>query len=525
MIPPLPNIADYQISVENGFLPAEPPLDRLPDPYYKPWEDLAANLRSLLASKEIRLAVDELPLLSTSRLCTEAEWRRAYVMLGFITNSYIWGLEKAKDRLPKCVSIPFLEISEHLEVPPVVTYAACCLWNFQPIYPAGPIDMLENLTTLITFTGTMDESWFYLVSVAIEARGAPTIQLIIEAMKAARRGDSLTVSECLTAFAERIMDLRELLGRMTEHCTPRAFYFQIRPFLAGSKNMQAAGLPHGVIFEDGSGKEEYRQYAGGSNAQSSLIQFFDIALGVQHRPTGIKKDPPAANSDGHAPKPGHNFIEEMRSYMPGPHRRFLEHLTTVANIRSYVEAHQESTVLATAYDECLRALSSFRDKHLQVVSRYIVIMSQESKRKSLAAAAAAATDTAKEMAIQTSDTPTNFLGLAKGEAAKKGLKGTGGTALMPFLKQSRDETMEPATGVWSKTTSKLQSYQARSRGVTPSSTPGSTPRSSSPVNYAVRSCKVNDFDDAPASRNGVGLAGNWDIDWESGDDVGGICHY
>jgi indoleamine 2,3-dioxygenase len=221
-------------------------------------------------------------------------------------------------------------------------------------------------------------------------------------------------------------------------------------------------------------------------------------------------------------------LQEMRSYMPGPHRRFLEHLTTVANIRSYVEANPQNTVLATAYDECLRALSSFRDKHLQIVSRYIVIMSQESKRKSLAAAAAAAasaTDTATEMAIQTSDTPSNLLGLAKGEAAKKGLKGTGGTALMPFLKQSRDETMEPATGAWSKKTSKFESFQARSRGVTPSSTPGSTPRSSSPVNYAVRSCKVNDFDDAPASRTGVGMAGDWAIDWEAGDDVGGICHY
>lgn len=169
--------------------------------------------------------------------------------------------------------------------------------------------MVENLATQNTFTGTMDESWFYMVSVAIEARGAPTIHLMMEAMRAARRRDSYTVSECLTLFAERIMDLRELLGCMYDHCTPRAFYFQIRPFLAGSKNMAEAGLPNGVLFEDGSGQEEYRQYSGGSNAQSSLIQFFDIALGVQHRPTGVKKDPSEAKMDGHAPHSKHNFIE------------------------------------------------------------------------------------------------------------------------------------------------------------------------------------------------------------------------
>jgi indoleamine 2,3-dioxygenase len=97
MIPPLPNIHDYQISPESGFLPAEPPLSRLPDPYYDPWEDITANLRSLIVGKEIRLAVDDLPILSTSRLRTEAEWRRAYVVLGFISNSYIWALEPAKD--------------------------------------------------------------------------------------------------------------------------------------------------------------------------------------------------------------------------------------------------------------------------------------------------------------------------------------------------------------------------------------------------------------------------------------------
>lgn len=173
--------------------------------------------------------------------------------------------------------------------------------------------MLENITTLATFTGSVDESWFYLVSIAIEARGAPSIPLMIEAMGAVRRNDALTVTECLTVFAERIMELRDLLGQMYDHCSPKAFYYRIRPFLAGSKNMGGAGLPHGVILEDGSGTEKYRQYAGGSNAQSSLIQFFDIVLGVEHRPTGIKKDPKEDKLQGTAPPPKHNFIEVRKA--------------------------------------------------------------------------------------------------------------------------------------------------------------------------------------------------------------------
>lgn len=532
MIPPLPNIDNYQVSAENGFLPNEAPLDRLPDPYYRLWEDIVSRLHHLILSKTIRQAVDCLPVLSTYRLRSDSEWRRAYVVLGFISNAYIWGLEKAEDRLPRCVSIPFLEISQHLEVPPVVTYAGVCLWNFRPIYPAGPIDMMENLESLCTFTGLMDESWFYLLSVAIEARGAPTIPLMIEAMRAARRDDCLTVIDCLILFAGRIIDLRELLGRITEHCSPHAFYFRIRPFLAGSKNMAEAGLPNGVLFEDGSGQETYRQYAGGSNAQSSLIQFFDIVLGIEHRPTGVKMDASAEKLPGTAPPSRHNFLEEMRSYMPGPHRRFLEHLMTAANIRDYVEGNRDNLELSAAYDECLRALSCFRDKHLQIVSRYIVIMSQESKRK--AAAAAAAADVANKAVVTTThhrdssfllqtNTTTKLLGLAKGDAARKGLKGTGGTQLIPFLKQSRDETMEPALASWSKECSSFESFRGRSRSNTPTTTPGATPRCNSPVKgFAVRSCKVNDFEDIPAARvMGVGMAGVWDV----GVDIGGICNY
>lgn len=97
MIPPLPNLEAYQVSAENGFLPAEPPLARLPDLYYQPWEIVVENLQDLLQQKRIRRAIDSLPLLSTALLRTEAEWRRAYVLLGFMSNSYIWGMEEAKD--------------------------------------------------------------------------------------------------------------------------------------------------------------------------------------------------------------------------------------------------------------------------------------------------------------------------------------------------------------------------------------------------------------------------------------------
>lgn len=398
-------------------------------------------------------------------------------------------------RIPQPISIPYLQICQHLELPPVATYSAVCLWNFKPIFPDEPIESLDNLSTLTTFTGSLDESWFYLISVAIEARGAPLLPLMLNAIEAARINDSRTVTECLHTFAERLDELATLLQRMYENCDPHVFYHRIRPFLAGSKNMADAGLPYGVIYEDGSGTEQHRQYGGGSNAQSSLVQFFDIILGVEHRPTGDKRNESSeSEQEGSAPPSRHNFIHDMRSYMPGPHRRFLEHVSNVANIREYVESHKSNRALSIAFDACLAMLRSLRDKHIQMVSRYIIVKSRESRSHSRSLSP---TTTAPFVNLASATT-------AHGEKldtrpGSKKLRGTGGTALIPFLKQARDETGEPAIDAWAR---RILSNGPSDGG----------------ANFAALG-KMGEHADGEMEI--VGLAGTWAMD----DSEGGLCHW
>ncbi|EPS43295.1 hypothetical protein H072_2722 [Dactylellina haptotyla CBS 200.50] len=509
---PIPRLEDYSISATTGFLPDIAPLTTLEDLYYAPWETAVSNLQPLLLSKKIRTVVEKLPVLSTERLKTEPEWRRAYVILSFLSHSYIWGDKTPSETLPPSLSVPYLAVSAKLEVPPVASYAAVCLWNFRPIFTEDPFDCLDNLATLHTFTGALDESWFYLVSVAIEGRGAAILPLMISALRNARDDKLDHVISQLQLFAERLGELSSLLGRMYENCDPHIFYSRIRPYLAGSKNMAEAGLPCGIKYLDGSGTEVFRQYSGGSNAQSSLIQAFDIFLGIEHRPTGEKKIERSQEESLSAQESKtHNFIvvsaiptpnnqisvftklllKEMRSYMPGPHRRFLEHLSKISNIRAYVEQHSSSGALTVAYDACLHMLRSFRDKHIQIVSRYIILPAKEQRivtGERLGSRQKSATLLSSSGPLLHSH-QVQLKGIAQSSKHKSDLRGTGGTALIPFLKQARDETGEPSIGAWARrllTNSRI-----------------------APAGRDAESIKIQ------------GLAGQW-LDSE---DVGGICHW
>jgi indoleamine 2,3-dioxygenase len=124
-----------------------------------------------------------------------------------------------------------------------------------------------------------------LISVAVEAKGAKLISQMQDAIKAVVANDAELLTSLLYRFADGLSDLTLMLKRMYEHNKPAVFFHQLRPFLAGSKNMGHAGLPKGVYYDIGDGAERpenWKQLSGGSNAQSSLIQALDIFLGIKH---------------------------------------------------------------------------------------------------------------------------------------------------------------------------------------------------------------------------------------------------
>lgn len=371
---------NYKITI-NGFLPKEEPLRRLPEKYVE-WENIVQDLVELNEKKETRNVLDTLPLLDVSDLEDERELRRAYLILSLFAHSYIWvsGEKNPATILPANLAVPWDIVSNKLGIRPMLTHAALDLYNWKLKDPNGDIE-LDNLEILHTMTGTKDEEWFYLVMTAIEKAGAEAMETFISMNKKIAINDDYCKEDTIRDFRkiERIVyNITQILNRMYENCTSKVFYNQLRPFLSGWTDKDL--FPKGLEYEN---VGTFR-YNGGSAAQSSLIQVFDTALGVEH------KDPH-----------GKEFLLKMRDYMPKKHNEFLQFMQEYSLIRWYVQVTDDDDV-TKAYNDCIEYLARFRNAHIRMVHHYILVHVDNDND----------------------------------------VKGTGGTDLVDFLTNSRDDTVD-----------------------------------------------------------------------------------
>ncbi len=330
----------YQISSELGFLPFHTRCEKL-SATFDDWEKIAKDLPNLINTCSLRKAVDSIPLIENPIYQNKAETERAMLLLSFIGNAYVFGWNKTEKTIPKNLAIPWIKTAEKLKRKPIVSHASCVLNNWYKLDTDLPFE-LNNLSTVIQFQGSIDESWFYLVTAKIEQRGGEAIEAAIEAILATSKNDDETVLYCL----EKILNTLELilidLVRIREFCDPYIFYQRVRPFLASFENVNFQGL-----------NIEPQNFHGGSAAQSSLIQMFDAFFGIHHN---------------------NSFLLEMRNYMPPLHVDFLKFIQFKSNIKNYCH---RTKPLNEVYMQCVSALKLFRMEHLKIVAEYILGQSKK----------------------------------------------------------------------------------------------------------------------------------------------------
>jgi hypothetical protein len=181
-------LAQYKVDSVRGFLPSQDPLQRLSYARYHLWEDLGDDLPKLLGARlgQARGPLAQLPVLATDKLFTDAELKRAHLLLSLFAHAYVWGGRESMDVIPEGISKPLCEVSERLGIPPVLGHTSIVLYNWRRLDNDADICM-ENLSTLNNFFDGRDESWFYLITVEIEARGASAVLPVMLAMDAVKR--------------------------------------------------------------------------------------------------------------------------------------------------------------------------------------------------------------------------------------------------------------------------------------------------------------------------------------------------
>jgi indoleamine 2,3-dioxygenase len=379
--------------LERGFLPAPDPLLRLPFAF-TPWEEVAAELPKLLAQQVARRALERLPVLDVGTLADGPELRRAMLLLSYFGHGWVWQAGEVSARLPASIAVPWHAVARRLGRPPVLSYASYALDNWRRLDPTGPI-ALGNLALLQNFLGGIDEEWFILVHVEIEARAAPALRAIPRAQDAVAAGDVERLTIELRTIADSLEAMVAVLQRMPEGCDPYIYYRRVRPYIHGAKDHPL--LRDGIVYE---GVEEYRgqgqRFRGETGAQSAIVPSLDAFLGIEH-----------------AHDPLRPYLLEMRDYMTPDQRAYIAAVEAGPALRPLLrERAAGSTGAAQAielYDRCVAALGAFRGQHLDYADRYIHSQAQTGP-----------------------DNPTD--------------RGTGGTPFMAYLRKHLEETLAHRMG-------------------------------------------------------------------------------
>jgi len=398
----------FDLSEDRGYLPAEDPAvnfykyphsDNTSTACYLLLED-SKKIPKLLVTGQFRNFVDSFDssrYLSIADVGAEGEVRLAMNLLSFMAHAYMWGGDKPATVLPQVIAVPWHAVAKKVGRPPIQSYVSYAIDNWYRIDKSRDIT-LDNIALIQNFLAGVDEEWFTMIHVVMEAQAGPALASAYDVCVAANEQDWETVKNCLFKIAASLGQLYQTFCRMEEKCDPYIYYNRVRPYIFGTLNNP--NLPDGLIYE---GVEEYRgkpqKFRGETGAQSAIIPALDGALGIHHQgKIGKKKKEEDVLK---------TYLMEMREYMPPKHRAFIEWCEENSNLRKHLK--KAGGTIEVPYNLCVGWMEAFRTKHMEFAGKYIVKQGQTAS--------------------------------AVGHGGST-IYGTGGTPFMKYLKKHRDETTE-----------------------------------------------------------------------------------
>src|SRR5690606_14495156 len=118
----------------------------------------------------------------------DAQLRMLMVRYSFIVQAYVWSGEHPPEKLPRNIAVPYCRLADAIGQFPLLPYSAYTLDNWGRIDPAGGVT-LDNIHVIQNFLGGMDENWFILVHVEIEAKAGAALAAMPPLIDAVARND------------------------------------------------------------------------------------------------------------------------------------------------------------------------------------------------------------------------------------------------------------------------------------------------------------------------------------------------
>ena len=316
------------------------------------------NIISNIRSDNLQNLVDELqyydyPSIKSLNL---GEKKYLYSTCAMITHRYVWSdITNPKKELPYYLGKLFTDVSKDLGIVPVLTHAAVDLWNWHIIDETLPfsLDNIKSINLMLNHDINSSEEWFYLIMVAIEGVSASAIIAMNNIGNELKNTDVSVenIYNNLKIISENLNEITKIIKRMYEKCDPDVFFHKLRIYLSGFNNKDI--FPEGLKINNM--PEVSIEFNGGSAAQSSLLQAYDIFLSINHKTLSTKE-----------------FLDSMKNYMPQKHMEYLLHLDSQPKLKNYIETDSKFLSLKDLFNTCCTRLSLFRSSHLALIKEYIM---------------------------------------------------------------------------------------------------------------------------------------------------------
>jgi hypothetical protein len=231
---------DGFLSLEHGFLPAEPPLLAFPESH-RAWDDMVDRLPELFRRLLLRRAFDAMPVLDARpQALPDRYLLRASTMLGVFAHAYQYMAIDPPAALPDSLLRPWTTVSRRLgKKVPAVSYIDLFFYNWRLRDPGGP-RALDNLDLLVPTWDNAAEQVFYLVTTEFAMGLTPVLGAMLDAQEAVVADDPAALESALLVILDQL-----------QHVT-QAIYPQIDPNPRGrhpldqvlwAKTVGTAGVP------------------------------------------------------------------------------------------------------------------------------------------------------------------------------------------------------------------------------------------------------------------------------------------